>query len=82
MKETMVERDIQMLERAVESFKQRAGRLPTSLRELIRRGLLPALPEEPFGGVYRFDPATGAITSSTHPERLRVYSPAEAVNQR
>ena len=35
-------------------------------------GFLPALPQEPFGGVYLFDSNTGMIASSTHPERLRV----------
>jgi hypothetical protein len=31
------------------------------------------LPLEPFGGEYRIDRKTGAVSSSTHPERLKTF---------
>lgn len=73
MKEVTIERDIRILEEAVARFRQRTGRSPTTVTELTQNGLVPAIPPEPFGGVYRLHPETGAVTSSTHPERLRVY---------
>lgn len=73
MKEVIIERDIRLLEEAVRRFTQRERRPPATLAELVERGILRALPPEPFGGVYRLAPKTGGITSSTHPERLRVY---------
>lgn len=73
MKEMIIERDIRLLEEAVRRFTQRERRPPATLAELVERGILRALPPEPFGGVYRLTPKTGEITSSTHPERLRVY---------
>ena len=73
MKEVIIERDIRLLEEAVRRFTQRERRPPATLAELVGRGILRALPPEPFGGVYRLASKTGEITSSTHPERLRVY---------
>jgi len=73
MKEVVIERDIRMLEEAVGRYQARVRRAPRELSELVLAGLLRALPQEPFGGVYRLDPTTGAITSSTHPDRLRVH---------
>ena len=74
IKEVTIERDIGLLEEAVGRYRTREGRTPTVLADLVARGILHAIPPEPFGGVYRLDPKTGAITSSTHPERLRVHS--------
>lgn len=71
--EVTIERDIRALEEGVSSYREREGHLPHTLRDLLRAGDISALPPEPFGGEYRLDTRTGAITSSTHPERLHVY---------
>ena len=73
VKEVIIERDIRALEKGVSGYRQREGHGPAKLNDLLRAGDVTALPLEPFGGEYRVDPRTGAITSSTHPERLHVY---------
>ena len=71
MKEVIIERDIQLLERAVESYRTTYRTLPPTLPALVSDRVLTALPQEPFGGEYRLDVQTGFISSSTHPNRLR-----------
>ncbi|MBH0179339.1 MAG: hypothetical protein HP491_16120 [Nitrospira sp.] len=73
MNEVIIERDIQLLERAVELYRTRHQSLPTTLAALIEDRILPNLPLEPFGGDYRIDVHTGLVSSSTHPERLRTF---------
>ena len=73
MKEVIIERDVLMLERAVEVYRTQHQTLPATLADLVASGILPMLPQEPFGGDYRLDPKTGSVSSSTHPERLRTF---------
>lgn len=73
MKEVIIERDVLMLERTVETYLMQHGTLPVRLTDLVAAGTLPMLPQEPFGGDYRLDTKTGSVSSSTHPERLRTF---------
>ena len=73
MKEVIIERDIRMLESAVEAYRTQHQALPATLTDLVVAGALPMLPQEPFEGDYRLDPKTGMVSSSTHPERLRTF---------
>ena len=73
MKEVIIERDLRILESAVEAYRTQHGTLPATLTDLVAAGALPSLPQEPFGGDYRLDPKTGSVSSSTHPERLRTF---------
>ncbi|MEO6308961.1 MAG: hypothetical protein ABIO96_08385 [Nitrospiraceae bacterium] len=73
MKEVIIERDVLMLERTVETYRMQRGTLPVRLTDLVEAGTLPMLPQEPFGGGYRLDTKTGSVSSSTHPERLRTF---------
>jgi hypothetical protein len=73
-KEVVIERDILLIEQSVQDHVAAYGSLPLSLQQLIERGLLRALPVEPFGGFYQLDSLTGQVASTTHPQRLRVYS--------
>lgn len=73
MKEVIIERDIQILERAVEMYRTTHQSLPTTLRALVEGRIVQGLPIEPFGGEYRIDVRTGSVSSSTHPERLRTF---------
>ncbi|MCS6896728.1 MAG: type II secretion system protein GspG [Nitrospira sp.] len=73
MKEVMIERDIRLLEQAVEQYRIKYGDYPTTLGALVETRMLSNLPREPFGGEYRLDRKTGVVTSSTHPERLRTF---------
>ena len=72
-KEVAIERDIRVLESGVEMYRTRHGRLPKRLQDLVKSGFLGRLPQEPFGGTYVLDPNTGAVSSSTHPDRLKVF---------
>ena len=73
MKEVIIERDLRILEDAVEAYRTQHRALPATITDLVVAGALPRLPQEPFGGDYRLDPKTGSVSSSTHPERLRTF---------
>jgi tetratricopeptide (TPR) repeat protein len=73
MKEVIIERDLRILEHAVEAYRTHYQALPRTLLDLVAGGVLPSLPQEPFGGDYRLAPMTGSVSSSTHPERLRTF---------
>jgi tetratricopeptide (TPR) repeat protein len=73
MKEVIIERDLHILESAVETYRMKYLAFPVRLIDLVVAGVLPMLPEEPFGGDYQLDSKTGRVSSSTHPERLRTF---------
>lgn len=73
MKEVIIERDLRILESAVEVYRTQHRTLPATITDLVAAGTLPMLPQEPFGGDYRVDHKTGSVSSSTHPERLRTF---------
>jgi|CXWL01.1.fsa_nt_gi hypothetical protein len=73
MKEVIIERDLRILGSAVAVYWTQHHSFPVRLTDLVAVGVLPMLPKEPFGGDYRLDPTTGAISSSTRPERLRTF---------
>lgn len=72
-KEVIIERDLRMLERAVDHYHKKFGNFPKTLADLVSAGYLDRIPEEPFGGAYLLDSKTGRVTSSTHPTRLKVF---------
>jgi tetratricopeptide (TPR) repeat protein len=73
MKEVIIERDLRLLESAVDAYRTQYRILPATITDLVVTGALPILPQEPFGGDYRLDPKTGSVSSSTHPKRLRTF---------
>jgi tetratricopeptide (TPR) repeat protein len=73
MKEVIIERDIRILESAVEAYRTQRRAVLATLADLVASRILPVLPQEPFEGDYRLDPKTGTVSSSTHPERLRTF---------
>lgn len=72
-KEIIIERDIQSLESAREVYREKHGRLPKVLSDLVASGEISQVPNEPFGGTYSLDAQRGEITSSSHPKRLKVF---------
>ena len=72
LKESIVERDLQILEDAVRRYLDKYSRRPNHLEELVGPGLLSALPHEPFGGRYLYEPAKGTVRSSEVKERMRI----------
>ncbi|MGB9736480.1 MAG: tetratricopeptide repeat protein [bacterium] len=56
-------KNVEMLNRAVQNFKDRFHRFPSSLSELVEKGIITGLPE-PVGGMpYDYDPSTGRVTA-------------------
>ena len=72
LKESIVERDLQLLEEALSRYQEKYSRRPARLEELVGPGLLTRLPDEPFGGRYLYEAATGVIRSSEVKERMRI----------
>ncbi len=71
MKLATLERDAQVLERAVARFTAERGRPPETLDELVWTGYVPALPKDPFGGRYRRE-ADGRVRSTANRFRFGV----------
>jgi len=72
IREVAVERDLQVLERAVERYREKMGVAPGDLSALVREGVLAAIPEEPNGGNYLLAQG-GKVRSDRVSERLRVF---------
>lgn len=72
-KEIIIERDVQALEAARDAYRDKHGRLPKALDDLVMSGEVRQIPDEPFGGAYNLDAQTGEVSSSSHPKRLKVF---------
>ena len=70
--DVVAERDMQLLESAVEAYHRKTGRLPGELSDLVREGMIARLPEEPHGGRYLLSP-DGKIRSTLMQQRLKVF---------
>ena len=70
LKIVLTERDFYVLEQAIERYRTQNGRHPPTLEALVDAGFLSALPVEPSGGRYLYDPKTGSVSSSEMTERL------------
>jgi tetratricopeptide (TPR) repeat protein len=53
---------IDFIERIVQQYRERTGRLPSSWDEMIRGGFLRGVPPDPTGTPLVLDPATGKVT--------------------
>ena len=72
LKLAVLERDAQALERAAAELERRRGWPIATLGELVLARLVPALPADPFGGTYYWDPAERRVHSSVNPFRFQV----------
>jgi len=72
IREVTVERDLQMIEKAVERYRESRGDSPESLSALVRDGFLAKIPPEPNGGTYFLDRA-GNVRSDRVAGRLQVF---------
>jgi tetratricopeptide (TPR) repeat protein len=64
-----LEEEIQALQQAVMRFREKEGRLPTGLDELVGRGYVRGVPSDPFGGHFYLD--GDSVRTSTPPGRLQ-----------
>ncbi len=65
----MMEVDLETLSAAVASYRSLHGRLPASLTDLARAGLVDTIRNDPDGRPYHYDAATGEVRSAS-PWRL------------
>lgn len=72
IRQVVAERDMQLLESAVEAYHGKTGELPRTLSDLVREGVIARVPEEPHGGSYLLSP-DGKIRSNRVGERLKVF---------
>jgi len=54
--------DMNVLSEAIRRFRERYRRLPSGLDELVRFGIIPALPKDMDGKEYIYNPKTGGVT--------------------
>ena len=72
IREVVVEKDLQTLERAVEAYRRVTGRSPETLTALVETGMIRAVPREPNGGKYVMDRG-GMVRSNRVRQRLQVF---------
>jgi hypothetical protein len=72
LKIVIVERDLQLLEHAIDRYRELHGRLPDRIADLEGPGLLRQLPIEPSGARYLYDSSTGSVASSEMKERFKL----------
>jgi hypothetical protein len=72
LKETIVERDLQLLERVIAQYGASTKTFPGRLEDLVVSGFLRDLPGDPFGGEYVYDATTHSVRSAAVNERLKV----------
>lgn len=73
IREVTAERDIRFLEHGVQTYRERYGKLPEALEDLAATGVIPEIPQEPFGGRYELVPSDGTVKSPGLRERLQVH---------
>lgn len=76
LKDVDISEHVDLLEAAVQRFRERFGRTPQSLDEVVEKGILSGIPVEPFGYAYVYDAATQQVRSSSGRRPLRIYDSA------
>jgi hypothetical protein len=64
---------IALLEDGVRRYRERHGREPARLDDLVSGGVINAVPVEPFGHAYEYVAASGEVHSTSGRRPLRVY---------
>jgi len=63
--------DLQTIEEAAVIYEKLEGRLPKNLEEMITRGVIGKVSNDPFGGKYYYDPETRTAKSTSKHKRLK-----------
>lgn len=58
-----VRADVADLEAAIAAYRERHGKAPRILGELVRAGIVGAIPSDPDGNDYAYDPSAGKVSS-------------------
>ena len=70
------EDDAEHLDRVIADFKERFGRLPNSLEELVSVGLLPGVPVDPAGFPYVLGAGGKAVVDAGSPVNAEMMKPS------
>lgn len=62
--------DLEMLQSAIDNYKEKKGRVPSSLSALVREGFLKGIPVDPDGKNYEYDRNSGKVSAASE-YRLR-----------
>jgi hypothetical protein len=73
IREAQAAADIERLGPLVATYRERTGRLPATLADLVATGLLRGVPPDPLGGHYLIDQTTGRVSSSTGRTPLQLH---------
>ena len=57
--------DLEMLQQAIDQYKEQKGRFPPSLSALVRVGLLARIPVDPDGKSYIYDRNSGVVSAAS-----------------
>jgi tetratricopeptide (TPR) repeat protein len=68
-----VARELAILQQAVTEFRAHTGRLPSEIEELVRLGVLSAIPKDSLGGSWQYDSTTGKVRSTALTDSLRLF---------
>jgi hypothetical protein len=72
IKEIVVEKHIQILQKAVSEYRKRYGHNPSCLGDLVEAKLITTIPQEPFGGRYYLDRDSLMVRSTELKRRLKL----------
>jgi len=57
---------IRFLEVACQRYRDKAGRAPASIEELVTAGVIKGIPPDPYGGVFYLDPRDGRVKTTSN----------------
>ena len=60
--------ELKVMREALLAYKKKQGKFPPSLYNLVAEGFLKAIPKEPYGSTFFYDPKTGWVRSVYRPE--------------
>ena len=73
IREIQVKRDIRLLTRARDQFKQSTGMYPLTLEQLVSRGVIKKIPAEPFGGSYILSEEDHSISTNSKIDDMKLH---------
>jgi len=73
MKEIVQEKDLRFLEESIRRYREKYGRVPSKLEDLMLHGIIQQMPSDPLGGEYEVDTFSGVVRATSKRDRLRIH---------
>jgi len=77
--ELVLEGELQKIDKEIEVFRLREGRMPATILELVASGQLREIPKDPLGGSIVVGSDGRSHSSAAEKDRLEVYDPKKAL---